>query len=339
MLATRRANSRRSAGASLFMTGRLAPFRAPGPSAYGASMVEGGRAAAALWARADLCSRWRSLVVLGLLVGITAGLAMAAFAGARRTATALERLRIATNAPDAVVFPGQVGTAHPDWAPLRAQPEVRSLAVWDLLFGTLAGEPGALLFASHDGAYLGEVGRPVVVAGRMYDPTAPDEVVVSETMAKQVPVGSTFPFQAFAADQPLVDLTGDAPRGPQLTLKVVGSIRLVNQFLFTPEQAFVSPGFRARYGDEVALIENADVQLANGSRDIAGLQRDVNELLAPGTPVLDLHAVSRRVDTTLAVEHSALLLLGTAVALAGGVLVSQALIRSASLVGDDALVL
>ena len=127
-------------------------------------MVEGGRAAAALWARTDLRSRWRSLVILGVLVGITAGLAMAAFAGARRTATALERLRVATNAPDAVVFPGQVGTAHPDWAPLRAQPEVRSLAVWDLLFGTLAGEPGALLFASHDGAYLGEVGRPVVVS-------------------------------------------------------------------------------------------------------------------------------------------------------------------------------
>jgi hypothetical protein len=136
--------------------------------------------------------------MLGLLIGATAGLSMASFAGARRTDTALERLRVTTNAPDAVVFPGQVGVPHPDWAPLRASPAVRSVAVWDLLFGTLAGESGALLFASHDGSFLGELGRPVVIEGRMYDATAPDEVVISEPMTKAVPVGSTFPFQAYA---------------------------------------------------------------------------------------------------------------------------------------------
>lgn len=291
-----------------------------------------------LWAQADLRQRWRSLVALGLLAGVTAGLALAAFAGARRTDSALERLRVATNAPDAVVFSSQVGSYHPDWGPLRARPEVRKVAIWDLVFGNLNGDPGGLLFASHDGEFLGEVGRPVVITGRMYDPRAPDEVVVTEKEAANFPVGSTFAFQPFALEENQLDLSGEPPKGPELKMKVVGKVRLVNQFLFT-EQTIISPGFRARYGQSVGMIENADVQLTRGSADVAALQRDVNDVIAPGTPVLDLHAVSRRVDTTLAVEYSALMLLGVVIAVAGGLLVSQALIRSASVIGGDLVVL
>lgn len=299
-------------------------------------MKQGGRAAAGLWASSDLRRRWRSLVVLGVLAGATAGLATAAVAGARRTDTALERLRAATNAPDAIVFSSQVGAYHPDWAPLLARPEVREIAVWDLLFGNIDGEAGGLLFASHDGTYLGEVGRPVVVEGRMFDSDAPHEVVVAEPFAKEVPVGSTFAFQTFAVDQ-----TGfeTEPQGPTVTMKVVGAVRTVHQFLFTPEQVFVSPGFRARYDKRVLLLENADVQLANGADDIAALQRAVDELVAPGTPILDLHSVGRRVETTLSVERTSLMLLGAVVTLAGGLLVAQAVIRSARVIGDDARVL
>ena len=68
-----------------------------------------------LWANADVRRRWRSLVVLGLLAGLTASLAIAAFAGARRTDTALARLEKVTNAPDAVVFASQVLDLHPEW--------------------------------------------------------------------------------------------------------------------------------------------------------------------------------------------------------------------------------
>lgn len=279
--------------------------------------------------------RWRSLVVLGVLAGVTAGLSMTAFAGARRTDAALARLRAATNAPDAIVFSSQVGAYHPDWSRLRARAEVRSVAVWDLVFGAINGE-GGLLFASHDGEFFGKVGHPIVVEGRMYDPKAPDEVVVAEAETDEAPVGSTVTFQPFAANQS--DLAGDPPAGPKVTLKVVGAIRTVQQFLFT-DMVVLSPGFLARYGDQVEAIENADVLLAGGANDIPTLQRDVNEVVAPGTPVLDLHAVSRRVDTTLAVEHGALMLLGVVLALAGGLLVAQALIRSAGTVGDDGGVL
>ena len=57
-----------------------------------------------LWTRADLRNRWRSWVVLGLLAGVTFGLAAAGVAGARRTEDALPRL-IATGVPHAAVLP------------------------------------------------------------------------------------------------------------------------------------------------------------------------------------------------------------------------------------------
>ena len=41
---------------------------------------------------AQLRDGWRNLVVLGVLVGLAGGVAIAAFAGARRTDTALERV-------------------------------------------------------------------------------------------------------------------------------------------------------------------------------------------------------------------------------------------------------
>src|SRR4029078_1768148 len=69
------------------------------------------------------------------------------------------------------------------------------------------------------------------------------------------------------------------------------------------------------------------------------LQRDVNKFVGAGTPILDFHEVARRVETSTAVETSALLLLFVAVSAAGGVLVGQALGRSASVIGGDADVL
>ena len=293
--------------------------------------------AAAVWARGDLCRRWPSLIILGLLAGVTAGVAMAAFAGARRTDTALERLEESTNATDAIVFSSQVGQFTPDWDALRARPEVATVAVWDLMFGELDGEAGILLFAADDGIWLNEVNRPIVTEGRMFDPAAPDEVVMSEAANIPAEVGDTFSFRPYARGQD--DTSGEASTGPLVTITIVGKVRTVNQFLFTTDQVFMSPGFVARYGDEINIFQNADVRLRNPKQDVPALQRDVNDVIGPGTPVLDLGAVTRRIDTTLSVERTALLLLAGAVALAGGLLVAQALVRSAGLIGDDARVL
>ncbi|MGH9187120.1 MAG: hypothetical protein ACRD0U_15080 [Acidimicrobiales bacterium] len=74
----------------------------------------GGGRAARMWASRELRRRWAALVVLGLLAGVTTGLATAAVAGARRTDTAWERLRDVTQASDAIVFASQAGIVFDD---------------------------------------------------------------------------------------------------------------------------------------------------------------------------------------------------------------------------------
>lgn len=296
----------------------------------------GGKAAARNWAAHDLRRRWLALVALGLLAGVTAGFAVAALAGARRTGTALARLRAQTLAADAVVFPSQVGALTPDFAALAARPEVKAVAPWDLLFGDINGQPGGLLFGSDDGTFFNTVDRPVVVKGRMYNPDAPDEMVVDENATSQAPLGSTLTFRPQGPEQ--ASRAGSVPAtGPTLTLHVVGVVREVDEFLFVSQgQAFVSPALIRQHRAAMLILPNAEITLAPGGGGIVALQQDVNTLLAPGTPLLDLHEVSRRVTTTLAVERVAMLLLAAAVALAGGFLVAQALVRSAGVIGDDA---
>ena len=277
--------------------------------------------------------RWRSLLVLALLAGVTSALAMAAAAGARRTDTALTRLEVATNAMDAVVFASQGGDFNPNWTSLERRPEVAQLAPWDLMFGTSGGQ-AVILFGSDDGRWLGAVDRPVVLSGHMFDPRSDDEMVIDAQTAAvaHLKVGDVFPFAAYAPDQ--TDTSG-AAHGAKVGLHVTGIVQDVDEFLFTPG-ALVSPGVIAHYRSDMFLADNAMVRLRHGEADMAALRRDANALVAPGVPVLDLHSASRRVTTTLAVERLSLSVLAAALALAGGLLVAQVLLRSASLVGQDA---
>lgn len=308
-------------------------------------MVPARLGASRRWAGADLRSRWLALLALGVLAGVTAGVALAALAGAVRTDTALDRLRSRERGADAIVFASQSGVAHPDWSALASAPEVDTVAPWALGFGAFedpelqaAAGGFAVIFTSVDGRYLHDTNRPVVVAGRMYDPDAPDEVVIDENVpADQLDVGDTFVFDAFGADQ---EPGSGAATGPHLRLKVVGRVETLAQFLFVPDgQIMASPALNERYGDQMSSFENADVRLVHGGRDADWLQRTVNRVIAPGTPILDLADSARRVQTTTAVERTALLALAGAIAVVGLVLIGQALGRSASVVADDADVL
>ena len=212
-----------------------------------------------LWARADVRRRWRSLVVLGLLAGITAGLAMATFAGARRTDTALARLDKVTNAPDAIIFASQVQDFHPDWARLEARPEVAQLAVWDLFFCNIDGQEGGLLMASAGDGWLSSIDKPVVLAGRMFNPKSDDEIVVNDELASAegVRIGDVLHVQSYALDQP--EAVG-ARHGPTMNLRVVGVVRTAEELLFVPE-VLVSPGVIAKYQNEAVFDPNAVVRL------------------------------------------------------------------------------
>ncbi|HVJ98131.1 MAG TPA: ABC transporter permease, partial [Acidimicrobiia bacterium] len=152
-----------------------------------------GSTGAAMWARADVRARWKALVALGLLVGVTAGFAIAAYAGARRTDASFERLRDRTDAADAVVFATQTQAFIIDtklWDDLAAQPGVESVAPWVLALGDVdPGDGYGVMMGPLDDRWLKEVDRPVVVEGRMWDPSAADEIVLDEMSADYYNLG------------------------------------------------------------------------------------------------------------------------------------------------------
>ncbi|MDQ6696302.1 MAG: hypothetical protein M3Z46_02445 [Actinomycetota bacterium] len=299
-----------------------------------------GSAGAAMWARRDLRRRWLSLVVLGLLAGLSASLAMAAIAGARRADTAFDRLSTRTRAADAVVFPSQTSPGVFDWSKIRGLPYVKDVAPWSLVFGVHGTGSSAhpdLLFMPVDRQWLTTVDRPVVRAGRFWNPGAVGEVMVDESAASQLKlkVGDRFLFHTYETGQ----FGEGTPKGAVFQARVVGVIRETSQFLFTGGQVFLSPGTLEHYGKAIERIENAHVRLRDPAHDVPAMRRDADRLLAKGTPILDLHSVQRRVGTAISLERVAQVLLGLAVAVAGLVFVGQALARSVAQLDDDAEVL
>ena len=133
----------------------------------------------------------------------------------------------------------------PNWSRLAARPEVAQLAVWDLFFCNIYGQEGGVLFASGGNGWLSSVDKPVVLAGRMFNPKADDEVVVNDQLAaaEDIHVGAVVPVQAYALDQPLAVGT---PHGPMMKLRVVGIVRTSEELLFVPN-VMVSPGVVAKY--------------------------------------------------------------------------------------------
>lgn len=284
-----------------------------------------------LWSRSDLRARSVSLVVLGVLAGLTIGLAAAAFDGARRTDSALARLRERTNASDAGIFASQTDLQTPDWSKLEQRPEVKQVIRWGLAFGNVDGEEEGVLFTPMDGTWLQKVDRPIVVAGRLFDPQAPDEVIVSDDVPGPISLGSTVSFTPMTQDA----VFGEPASGPQLDLRVVGIVHTPLSYVFTGG-IFLSPGFVTTYGNTAFVSENALVQLRDPKADIGALRRDANADVADGIPVLDFNVTGRRVTATTDVEGAMLRLLAAIVALAGVAFVGQALVRSAATIGGDA---
>src|SRR3954452_23558714 len=134
-----------------------------------ASGGTGAAQAVRMWARSELGRRWRSLVVLGVIAGLAAGLAMAGAAGARRTATAYDRWRAATAAPDAIVF-GTQAIQDPteifkiDYAPVLRLPEVVDGGTFTLTPVAIADPLVTGLQPGDDHLYR-TLSRPLLVSG------------------------------------------------------------------------------------------------------------------------------------------------------------------------------
>ncbi len=283
---------------------------------------------AGAWLRLEWRRRWRSLLVLALLVAFAAGTVLTAVAGARRGDSAVDRLSARTLPATVEVRPDEPGF---DWDVVRGLPGVEAVALAAPTTWTIDGlPPGSESFESPaDREFFRSVERAEVFDGRLPDPGRPDEAVVTPAFVDQhgLGVGDT--------------VTLRLPVAGAVETRIVGVIRspLLSD---SPEQSgrlMPSAGLFAAHPDDFA---------APGGVAFSGLVR-----LAPSWSeqrfLADLAAATGRSDIVVwphaetmtyvqriaGIESAGLLVFAAAAGLAAVVLVGQALARYAATTAVD----
>ncbi|NED94415.1 FtsX-like permease family protein [Phytoactinopolyspora alkaliphila] len=309
--------------------------------------------AVASWVRIDIRRRWRSLLVLVLLIAVAAGTVMTAVAGARRGASAIDRLVEQTLPATAVVLPNQPGF---DWDAVRALPQVEALTTFVVTGYVVDGVPPEhQAFVGHfppaDDEIMRTIERPVVLEGRLADPTRPDEVVVSAKFEDSfgLGVGDTVTIELAAPEQVDQYFEDDIEptwgEGPAIEATIVGVIRsgwfseeTVNDLGFIVP----SPGLHAEYapnllGSELSSASiNALVRLNGGESALPEFKAALAGVTGnSGIDVWNWFDKARHVENVTRFEANSLLAFAAAAGIAAVFLLGQSIARyAASTVAD-----
>ena len=201
---------------------------------------DGVPAAIALLVLSDWRRRRASLVALVLLIGLAGGVVLTAAAGARRTASSLDRLAATTASADVVINVGQL--EPPTIAAITDLPMVERSGAFSVVFAVVEGvEEDLGLWIPRDDAAGVTVERDRLLEGRRPDPASHDEIVVNETAAQitGIGVGDTFTISTLTPEQVAAEEYFPA-RGPALDVRVVGLTRGPGDLISRGEGAFVT---------------------------------------------------------------------------------------------------
>src|SRR3954452_10661918 len=151
-----------------------------------------------------------SWTVLGVLAGLSIGLACASIAGARRTDAAVPRFAAISHLPDAVVLANDPAFDEAAQAKVAGFPEVTAVYPFMVPFLLEIDGPASVLgpLLPTAAATLQAAVSPYV-EGRPPDPTKPDEIAINEQARdalvlhvgwalqfRQAPPSADFPFPA-----------------------------------------------------------------------------------------------------------------------------------------------
>ncbi len=305
------------------------------------------------WLRADGRRRLLSLAVLALLVGLAGGTVGAAAAGARRGASAIGRLWAETKPATVAVLPNQPGF---DWRRVEALPEVAGVSTFVVDYNAaLAGLPESVAtFPPANDQVLRTVEKPVVYAGRVFNPRRLEAVVTRQYVATfHRGVGSSVTVLLPSRRQ-VYDANSPPPSqlaGPRVRLRVVGVIRSpwYVDGPHSPGTVLVSPAVEARYPAYVIGNQhdpanpnyiNALVRLRGGEAAIPQLRRDITRVTGRANiDIWDLRSQDAAYQHQISFESRCLLALAGAALLASAFLIGQALARYASASAADLQVL
>jgi ABC-type lipoprotein release transport system permease subunit len=294
--------------------------------------------------RAAFRRRWRSWVALAALVAVIGGVTLGAVAAGQRTARAYPdflRLHgfdwaVATQTPtDLARIPGVASAIEAPYL-LNGVPSCRCSHPID---------GNALSVVSVGSRTLGHLVN--LVSGRMPNPSNPDEALASFTLQRDdgVNVGTVIrmPMYAPSQQQAVLNSTGlgPTPRGPTITLTVVGIEASVTEFPsgINPSggsatyDLYTSQAFASRLLPEIAAYYTYFVDLHNPAAGSAKFKHTVNAM-----GVLN----QTQLDTPSSLEAGAIhpqamgwWLLALVGALAGIAVVGQALSRQVFVESED----
>lgn len=229
-------------------------------------------------ARHELRTRWRSLVVVGLLAGLVAGVVAAAATVTRRTATAYDRLASASHLDDGrvMIFSDSVQPGE-----IEQLPDV--VASWQSsqVIAQLLGRPVMFVSISSGPPRDRDLFSPVVVQGRAPRDDAADEVMVPEIAAREIGVrlGDTVRVKLLTPlEVTQFDVGFGEPDGPSLRLKVVGVFRTSRYWVGNGIGPIIaSPALRGPAASSF-VGHNVMVRLRHGAADAPAFARAVERL-------------------------------------------------------------
>ncbi|MEQ1873400.1 MAG: ABC transporter permease [Ilumatobacteraceae bacterium] len=290
--------------------------------------------------RKELRARWRGLILLGLLAAVWAAVAMTAIAGARRTASVVDRFQRVTAASDAQFVIEGDDTAAELLESLRAAPEVSAVdSLWSASSG-FGFDRGLWvnLVVGIENVWGQEFDRPIVVRGRLADPSNPTEVMISPEVVDffDVDVGDRMALPMWDHDEweAWMQTRGKYPEfnGPLLEVVVVGVVERAEGLGSAAGDALLisaTPALFERWGAEIGA-NNRYIPVTFHDRDFdpAILAQRLTDSL--GVPVNvssdeEMYAGNLR-DSTRALTMG-LVVLAIAVLVAGGLVLGLAVAR------------
>ncbi len=286
-----------------------------------------------LRARSDLRSHWRTWATLALLVGLVGGAVTAAAAGARRTDSAFGRFLTATRAPDILTFSSGAGSSflQLSYDEVLSLPYVTSAAESSIY--AVVDPPDAALSASADLKAGDVLLRHKMLAGRPPHPDRADEVMVSFTLADQhhLHIGDTLPLSVGAAGG-----QAEPPAPVSFRFRIVGieasAIDFPPQSGTGVNQVWATPAFHRVADGSLDAFETVLVRLQHGARDLPALYTELQRR-SGGKPsnVFALSDQTVNTQRSIHLQAVALWMLAGLVAVAGGLVVTQLLIRQGHL--------
>ena len=305
------------------------------------------------WLRLDGRRRWRSLAVLALLIALATATILTSIAGARRGQTAFDRLWARTLPATATVLPNQPGF---DWAKVAALPEVAALTKFPVVFGYEAQGFSAAStgFPLADDQMTRTIERPVILAGRPFNPRRADEVIVTPRFAATSGkhVGDTLVLELPSVRQAnqQYDGTSGPPLGPRIRARIVGVGRtpwgLDADSPGSPGGILSTPALYTRYranmvGTNGQAYINALVRLKGGQAAIPAFRADLARVT--GRSDIDvwdnLQQIGGPMHKASAYEAACLLAFGLAALVAALFLIGQSVARYTSATVVDLQVL